>query len=70
MTRERWIEVGRIVLTGAVALLYWQELVPIYILWAAVAIGLYPLVKTGLIDRLLRSSVARQWPVRCSWSLS
>lgn len=50
MTRERWIEVGRIVLTGAVALLYWQQLVPIYILWTAVAIGLYPLVKTGLID--------------------
>ena len=50
MTRERWIEVGRIVLTGAVALLYWQQLVPIYILWTAVAIGLYPLVKTGLTD--------------------
>lgn len=50
MTRERWIEVGRIVLTGLVALLYWQELVPVEVLWAAVAIGLYPLVKTGLID--------------------
>lgn len=50
MTRERWIEVGRIVLTGAVALLYWRNLVPIYALWAAVAIGLYPLVKTGLKD--------------------
>lgn len=50
MTRERWIEVGRIYLTGAVALLYWQNLVPLYLLWVAVAIGLYPLVKTGLID--------------------
>mgnify|MGYP001081893003 FL=1 len=50
MTRERWIEVGRIVLTGLIALLYWQNLVPEYVLWAAVAIGLYPLVKTGLID--------------------
>jgi len=50
MTRERWIEVGRIVLTGLVALLYWRQLVPIQVLWAAVAIGLYPLVKTGLID--------------------
>mgnify|MGYP001807081340 CR=1 FL=1 len=50
MTHERWIEVGRIVVTGAVAFLYWQNLVPIYVLWAAVAIGLYPLVKTGLID--------------------
>lgn len=50
MTRERWIEVGRIVLTGVIALLYWQKLLPLYVLWAAVAIGLYPLVKTGLTD--------------------
>ncbi len=50
MTRERWIEVGRIVLAGVIALLYWQQLVPLWVLWAAVAIGLYPLVRTGLID--------------------
>jgi len=50
MTHERWIEVGRIVLSGAIALLYWQQMVPIQLLWLAVAIGLYPLVKTGLLD--------------------
>ena len=50
MTRDRWVEVGRIVLTGVIALLYWQQLVPVQILWVAVAIGLYPLVKTGLLD--------------------
>jgi len=50
MTRERWIEVGRILLTGLSAFLYWQHLVPLQVLWAAVAIGLYPLVKTGLLD--------------------
>ena len=50
MTRERWIEVVRIVATGVVALLYWRGLVPIQLLWAAVAVGLYPLVKTGLLD--------------------
>lgn len=50
MTSERWIEVGRILLTGIIALLYWQHLVPLYVLWAAVAIGLYPLVKAGLRD--------------------
>ena len=50
MTRERWIEVGRIVLTGLIAILYWQELVPLQVLWVAVAIGLYPLVKTGILD--------------------
>ena len=50
MTRERWIEVGRIVLTGLIAMLYWQQLVPLQVLWVAVAIGLYPLVKTGILD--------------------
>ena len=50
MTRERWIEVGRIALTGSIALLYWRQWVPIELLWVAVAIGLYPLVKTGLLD--------------------
>lgn len=50
MDRARWIEVGRILLTGLVAFLFWREVVPVPVLWAAVAIGLYPLVKTGLID--------------------
>ena len=50
MTRERWIEVGRIALTGLIALLYWQQLVLVQVLWVAVAIGLYPLVKTGVLD--------------------
>lgn len=50
MTRERWIEVARIVFTGLAALLYWRHAVPIEVLWAAVAVGLYPLVKTGLLD--------------------
>lgn len=50
MTRERWVEVGRIALTGLIALLYWQERVPVQVLWVAVATGLYPLVKTGIFD--------------------
>ena len=50
MTRNRWIEVGRIVLTGLIAIAYWRQIVPIQVLWAAVAVGLYPLVKTGLLD--------------------
>ena len=53
MTRERWVEVGRIVLTGLVAGLYWQGLVPVEVLWAGVAVGLYPLVKTGRSPRPL-----------------
>lgn len=50
MTRERWIEVARIVVTSLIALLFWQGLVPVEVLWVAIAIGLYPLVKKGLLD--------------------
>ena len=50
MTRERWIEVGRILLTGLIALLFWRGLAPVQVLWIAIAIGLYPLVKKGVID--------------------
>jgi Cd2+/Zn2+-exporting ATPase len=50
MTRERWVEVARIGVTGLIALLFWQGLVPIQVLWVAIAIGLYPLVKTGVLD--------------------
>lgn len=46
MTPERWVETGRILLTGLIAFLYWRQWVPIELLWAAVAIDLYPLVKT------------------------
>src|SRR5829696_8557756 len=50
LTRERWIEIARIVLTGLMILLYWRGLLPVWCLWAAVAIGLYPLVRTGVLD--------------------
>lgn len=50
MTRERWIEVGRIVLVGVLCLLYWQQLLPLPVLFVGIAIGLYPLVRTGLHD--------------------
>lgn len=60
MTGERWIEVGRIVLTGFIALLYWRALVPIEVLWIAVAIGLYPLVKTGLLDLIHERKVGTE----------
>jgi heavy metal translocating P-type ATPase len=52
MTRGRWIEVARIGVTGVIALLFWQGLVPVQVLWVAIAIGLYPLVKTGALDLL------------------
>ncbi|MHB1259220.1 MAG: heavy metal translocating P-type ATPase [Thiobacillus sp.] len=60
MTRARWIETGRIVLTGSIAFLYWRNWVPIEMLWLAVAIGLYPLVKTGLIDLIRERKVGTE----------
>ena len=60
MTPARWIEVGRIVVTGLVALLFWRNLVPIEILWLVVAIGLYPLVKTGLMDLIRERKVGTE----------
>src|SRR5215204_650658 len=50
MTRERWIEVARIVGVGIVIALYSSGMVPLPVLLAAVAVGIYPLVKTGILD--------------------
>jgi heavy metal translocating P-type ATPase len=50
LTRDRWVEIGRILLVGLITLLFWQEFVPLGVLLAGVAVGLYPLVKTGLVD--------------------
>src|SRR5215213_5428259 len=50
LTRDRWVEIARIALTGFMILLYWRGLLPVWCLWAAVVIGLYPLVKTGVLD--------------------
>jgi Zn2+/Cd2+-exporting ATPase len=50
ITRERWVEIGRILFVAILTLLYWQQLLPLGVLLAAVAVGLYPLVKTGFMD--------------------
>ncbi|MFZ5684632.1 MAG: heavy metal translocating P-type ATPase [Pseudomonadota bacterium] len=60
MTRARWIEVARIALTGVIAAAYWRQLVPIQVLWAAVAIGLYPLAKAGLIELVRERKVGTE----------
>ncbi len=60
MTKDRWIELCRIILTGLIAILYWQELVSIYILWGAVAIGLYPLMKTGITELLKERKIGTE----------
>ena len=60
MTRERWIEVARILFVAGVNLLYWQNLVPIQVLWVAVVIGLYPLVKVGVLDLIHERKVGTE----------
>lgn len=60
ITRERWFEVSRIVLSGLIALLYWREMVPLEVLWFAVAVGLYPLVKTGVMDLIHERKVGTE----------
>ena len=50
MNRSRWLEVARIVVVAVLVFAYAQRWVPIGVLWATVAVGLYPLAKTGLTD--------------------
>ena len=47
-TRRR--EAARIVCVGIVTLLYWRSLLPFQLLLIALAIGVYPLARTGLLD--------------------
>jgi Zn2+/Cd2+-exporting ATPase len=60
LTQERWIEIVRILLTGLIALVYWLGLVPILVLWIAVAVGLYPLVRTGALDLIHEHKVGTE----------
>lgn len=50
LTRERWLEIARIVVVGAITFLFWRQLVPLPVLFGVVVLGLYPLVKTGVLD--------------------
>src|SRR5215217_2185653 len=50
MTRGRWLDVARIVGVGIVVALYRAGVLALPALFAAVAVGLYPLVKTGVLD--------------------
>lgn len=46
---ERLVEIGRILLVGLIAFLYWRGVAPLPVLLGGIAIGLYPLVKTGVL---------------------
>lgn len=50
LTRDRWVEIARIVAVALVVLLFTRRMVPLAALLAGVAVGLYPLLKTGVLD--------------------
>jgi Zn2+/Cd2+-exporting ATPase len=47
--KQHGLEVARIIIVGTFALLYWQSVVTLPFLIIAIAFGLYPLVKAGII---------------------
>ena len=49
-TRTRRIEAARIVIVGLITVIYWRGLVPFPVLLIAIAVGVYPLARTGLQD--------------------
>lgn len=59
-TPERWLEIARIVGVGILALLYWRGMVPLPVLFGAVAVGLYPLAKTGLLDLIKERKIGTE----------
>jgi len=60
MTPARWIEVGRILLVGLVILLYRTGVAPLPVLFVGVAVGLYPLAKTGLLDLIRERKIGTE----------
>ena len=50
LTRARWFEIARIATIAVIIALYVTHLVPLPVLLTGVAVGLYPLVKTGVLD--------------------
>ena len=60
VNRQRWVEVGRILLTGLLALLYWRAVIPFGVLLAAVALGLFPLVKAGVLGLIRERKIGTE----------
>lgn len=60
MTAERWVEVARIVGVGVVVGLYRFSVVPLPVLLAGVAVGLYPLAKIGLLDLIRERKIGTE----------
>lgn len=60
MTSDRWMETGRILLVGAITFLYWRDVLALPVLFAAIVVGLYPLLKTGLLDLVREKKIGTE----------
>jgi len=60
LTGARRTEMARIVLVGAITLLFWQGLLTLAFLLVAIAIGLYPLARTGLEDLIRERKIGTE----------
>ena len=60
LTRERWLEISRIVGVGIVIGLYQQRIVALPLLLGAVGVGLYPLAKTGLLELIRERKIGTE----------
>ncbi len=70
MTRERWIEVARIVITALMIFLYSRGILPLPVLLLALAFGLYPLVKIGLLDLIHERKIGTEIFVTVATSIA
>ena len=60
LARSRPVELARIGAVGVVTLLYWSAQAPLWALVVAVAVGLYPLVRTGFQDLVRRHKIGTE----------
>lgn len=60
LNRERQIEIARIIIVAFVVLLYQRGVAPRGLLFAAVAFGLYPLVKTAILDLIHEKKIGTE----------
>lgn len=60
MTSARWLAIARVAFMVIMAFLFWRAYISVPILWISVAIGLYPLVRTGLMELVRKRKVGTE----------
>ena len=70
MTRERWVEIARIVVVAVLILLYYIGVIPLPLLLVAVVIGLYPLAKKGVVELVRERKIGTEIFVTLATSIA